>query len=160
MIFSLSGDDEPVCVKCIDTHQIRIMMFSPMCCLSSAVVHHPTLTFSVYKPHTHSHPSPLLLGKPIPTQHSYLTVLYSHKIQADNLIMCQHVWWMAPELKQLIFTFNNEINENIHLGFYQYYRGYYNTGTNDDKTFTELRAWLGGVCGWGWRRQTQLWSDI
>lgn len=51
---------------------------------------------------------------------------------------------------RLIFTFNNEINGSIHLGFYQYYRGYYNTGTNDDKTFAELRARLGGfVCGAG-----------
>lgn len=55
---------------------------------------------------------------------------------------------MAPESMRLIFPFNNEINGSIHLGFYQYYRGYYNTGTNDDKTFAELRARLGGfVCG-------------
>lgn len=60
---------------------------------------------------------------------------------------------MAPESMRLIFTFNNKINGSIHHGFYQYYRGYYNAGTNDDKTFAELRARLGGVCVRGVAKQ-------
>lgn len=49
---------------------------------------------------------------------------------------------------RLIFAFKNKINGRIHHGFYQYYRGYYNARTNDDKTFAELRARLGGVDVW------------